>query len=179
MATMSEIETLAKSFAEARTALGERYRALDAELETVKRRNLPALKRAAERAANAELRLAAALEESKSLFEKPRSVIVHGIRVGWVKGKGRIVVDDAGRVAGLIRKHMGERFDELVKTVETPVKSALERLSAAELKRIGVEVVEARDQVVIKPADGEVDKLIEALLDGFRQNAEAGLELAS
>ena len=34
----------------------------------------------------------------------------------------------------------------------------------AELKRIGVTVEETGDQIVIKPTDSEVDKLVNALL---------------
>ena len=41
--------------------------------------------------------LRALIEESPELFEKPRSVVLHGIKLGYQKGKGGIVWDDADR----------------------------------------------------------------------------------
>ncbi len=63
-----------------------------------------------------------------------------------------------------IKKHLPEQADVLIKLKETPVKDALAQLSAAELKKLGVTVSEAGDQVVVKPVDSEVDKMVDALM---------------
>jgi hypothetical protein len=67
-------------------------------------------------------------------------------------------------VVARIKKHLPEQADVLIKLKETPVKDALAQLSAAELKKLGVTVSEAGDQVVVKPVDSEVDKMVDALM---------------
>ncbi len=46
----------------------------------------------------------------------------------------------------------------------TPIRAALEQLSAAELKRIGVSIKDDDDQVVIRDTANEIDKIVSALL---------------
>ena len=60
---------------------------------------------------------------------------------------------------------MPKRLKDLVKITETPIKSALSKLSGDELKRLGVTVEDAGDEVTIKPLDSDIDKIVAALLD--------------
>jgi hypothetical protein len=168
--SMKNIENLARDLSDARGSLNERVRTYQDELERVKRRLLPGIKRAAEAAAQARDRLQAEIERDPRLFGKPKSVIFHGIRVGYQKAKGTIAWEDGDKVVALIRKHFSEQVDVLVKVEERPVKSALAQLSVADLKRLGVTVIETGDEVLIKPVDGEVEKLVDALLK--EQSAE-------
>jgi hypothetical protein len=171
--SMKNIENLARDLSDARSSLNERVTAYQDELERVKRRLLPGIKRAAEAGAQARDRLQAEIERVPHLFSKPRSVILHGIRVGYQKAKGSIEWDDADKVVALIRKHLPDQVDVLVKVEEKPVKSALAQLSAADLKRLGVTVVESGDEVLIKPVDGEIEKLVDALLKDHTADLEA------
>lgn len=162
--SMETIETKTRAFAEARNLLASRVGALQQELDKAKRRSLPGIKRALGLAKAAEESLREEIEEQPDLFVKPRSVILHGIRVGFQKAKGTMDWDDDDRVVELIQKHHPELFDTLVKTVEKPIKAALNTLSVGELKKLGVTVIESGDQVVAKAVDSEVDKLVDALL---------------
>ena len=47
---------------------------------------------------------------------------------------------------------------------EKPNKDALADMPAGDLKKLGIELTETGDAVVIKPVDGEVDKICTALL---------------
>lgn len=171
MPRLQYIERLAKEYAEARAALRERMEALEAELARVKREHITGIKRSAEAAARRKEALSTAVDGSRQLFEKPRTQIIHGIRVGVMKDKGQLSWDEDAQVVALIRRHLAEQFDTLVKVTEKPVKGALQQLSAAELKRIGVRVVETGDAVYIKPADSEIDKLVDALLASMEEPA--------
>lgn len=162
--SMENIENLTRDYADARSSLAARVQAYQDELEKVKRRLLPGIKRAAEAAAAAGDRLHAELERHPELFVKPKSVILHGIRVGYQKAKGAIAWDDEEKVVALIHKHFPDQADVLIKVTEKPVKSALQQLQAADLKRLGVTIVETGDSVLIKAVDGEVEKLVDALL---------------
>ena len=64
----------------------------------------------------------------------------------------------------LIKKHLPDQAELLIDVVETPAKNAIAMLPVTDLKRIGANVKAAGDQVVIKPADGAIDKLVKALV---------------
>jgi len=164
VATMKEIEVLTKRYADATGVLSDQLTELGERRRALAREHLPIIKRQVTAARNAKAALSAAIDESPELFVKPRTVTFHGVRVGFQKAKGRIEFDDADQVVKLIRKHFPEQFDVLVKTTERPVKDALAQLSAADLKKLGINVVADSDEVLIKDASGEIEKLVEALL---------------
>ena len=174
MATLGEIERLTKDYADWREQLSNAVRALEDEIGAVKRKYMPSIKKKVAAVTERQANLKAALEESAELFVKPRTLILYGIRVGFMKAKGKISWEDDDQVIRLIKKHFSEQADVLIKITEKPVKDALGQLSAAELKRIGITVSETGDVVVIKSTDSEIDKLVEALLkDDDQAESEA------
>jgi hypothetical protein len=77
-------------------------------------------------------------------------------------------------VVTLIEKSFPKaQADLLIKTTKKPIKKALEDLDVGALKRIGCRVVETGDEIVIKPADSEVDKIVTALLADAIDEQEA------
>ncbi len=164
MTTMDQIEGLTKKYADARSALGERVTALNDELTTTKRSHLRGIKSAVAAAARAHDELTEVLSASRDLFDKKKTHTFHGVRVGFQKGKGRIEWDDEEQVVKLIHRHFPEQVDALVKRTEKPVRSALANLSAGDLKRLGITVEDSGEVVFVKPVDGEIDKLVDALL---------------
>lgn len=162
---MSDIEGLAKAYAEARAALATQVALAEADVAAAKKPHLPKIRKLVGEATNAKTALSNALEDSQVLFRKPKSRVLHGIKVGWAKAKGKVSFANKDSVVQLIRRHMPERFEELVNVTETPSKPALSRLSGTELKKIGVTVDSDTDAVLIKPADSAIDKLVDALID--------------
>lgn len=171
MTTLADIEHKARKASEARAELRGLVTQLEEETRALRRAYQRQLMRLTETAATAEGVLLGLVEDAPELFSKPRSVILHGIKCGYQKGRGELVFDDANKVVSLIQKHLPEQMDVLVKTTYAPVKTALAQLSVAELKRIGVQVVETGDIAFIKPMDSEIDKLVSALMDSFREAA--------
>lgn len=169
---METIEERTKVFAEARANLTSRVTLAETELGVLKRKHLPDIRRLVGEAAAAEADLHAAVAARRDLFTRPKTRILHGIRVGWVKGKGKLTYPDPQRVVKAVRKHMPRKFKTLVKVSETPVKPALSKLSAAELKKLGVSVGSVADVVTIAPVDSAVDKIVDALMDGARPDGE-------
>lgn len=164
MPSLAEIEALTKRFADGREDLSGRVRALEEELQQVKKRHLAGIKRSVATVAERQHALKNALEDGKELFVKPKTIIIHGVRVGVTKGKGKIEWEDDATVVKLIKKHFADQAEILIKTKETPIRKALEAMSAAELKKIGVTVEETGDIAFIKCTDSEVDKFVNALL---------------
>jgi hypothetical protein len=162
--SLADIEKMAKDFSEARTTLKERVMDLEEQTHLLKKKFLPLIKYAVDAAKRRQELLKALIEENSILFQKPRTMTIHGIKVGFQKAKGKIEWEDDEVVLKLIKKHFADRLDLLVKTKETPIKTAISHLEVSELKKLGIEVNETGDEIVVKPTDSDVDKLVTALL---------------
>ena len=175
MSNFSHIENCAKNLRLARDTLSERATTLHEEIEAATKRRLLGLRNAVALVAAADATLKAAIAEAPGLFNKPRSVVLHGLKLGYQKGKGKIEWEDDDQVVKLIRRHFPEQFDVLCQTTEKPVKTALGGLTVAELKKLGVSVEETGDVVFVKDSTAGVDKLVKALLKGVEDDAEVGV----
>ncbi len=172
MKTLEQIERLAEEYAEHRRELAAHLDRLQLELDEVKRRHLPRLRDLAADAAIAGGDLKAAVEESPELFTRPRTRVLHGIKVGFTKGKGKVVWDDEARVIERIRKLLPESQAELLIRVRESVhKPGLYDLTTADLKRLGVRIEDTGDAVVCKPVDSEIDKLVAQLVAECMEDA--------
>lgn len=162
--SLGSIEALCRRYADEHNTLADIVGELQADLDAAKRKRLRSIKAAVARTADARSQLAAAVERAPHLFSKPKTLTLFGIKVGFRKQKGKIEYADAGKVVALIRKHFGDRFDDLVSVKETPLKGALQQLSGAELKKLGVQVEADTDEVVVQSTSDAVDKMVAALL---------------
>lgn len=170
MPIINDIEARAKLYAERRERLAAIVADLNAGIEALKRNAMPELKRAIASAATQHDQLRTLIESAPDLFVKPRSFVFHGIKLGYQKGKGKIEWDDPDRVVRLIKKHFPDQADVLIATSEKPAKDALNNLTAGELKKLGISVIDGNDAVFIKPTDSAVDKMVDALLDAATED---------
>jgi hypothetical protein len=174
MKPLSEIESLSKTVSEARGKLTFLATALQDDYARCKRAKLPGIKEALAVAVNAQNALQAAVAESPGLFEKPRTFIFHGIKVGFAKQKGKLTWADDAKVVKLIREHLSEeRAGALIRVTEAPIRDALSELDGKLLKRLGITVEADGDKVIVKPVDAEIDKLVSALMDAALDKPEA------
>lgn len=162
--TLDDLNDAARLLADARARLGALVQALEADLAAMRAEQMPAIRAAIETASCAWKALEAGIVLNPQLFVRPRTVAAHGITFGIEKGKGSVEFADPERTCALIRKHLPEQAGTLIVTREMPLKKAVAQLSVADLKRIGATVVDAGDQVVIRPAPSDVDKLVRALV---------------
>lgn len=162
--SLADIETKTKSYAKAHAALADVVRDMDDEIKAINKRYGERIAKRVATTKDARALLVSALEGAPALFVKPRTQTFDGIKVGYQKNKGSIVVDNDAKTIELIRKHLGDRADLLIHSVESPVKAAIDNLSVAELKKIGCTVKEATDVIVITPAKNDLDKVIKALM---------------
>ena len=164
MTTLGQIEDMTRQFAEARKALAAEVEELEAEISLLKKKHMPHIKKFVENAAEKKSRLHAAIEDAPEFFRQPRTFILHNIRFGYRKEKGRLIWEDKERVIKLIKKNFPDEWEVYVKVTESPLKTALEQLPAVELKKLGIQVTDDKDEVYIKSTDTEIDHLISALL---------------
>lgn len=163
--TMDHIESLAKMLAGARTELVDRMQSLRREQDEIKRRRLQGIRNAVARvqAAHEELRLA--VVASPALFAKPKTRLLHGIKLGYQKQRGKISWADDDAVIELIKRHFPEQLDTLTRTKRSLVRDALSAMPAKDLRRLGVTVTDDVDAVLIKASDSDIDKLVDALVN--------------
>jgi hypothetical protein len=170
--TWDDLDRLTKAYADQRTLLAERLTALERDLNGVKHKHMKELKRHVALTAECQTNLASAIDQVPELFQKPKTRIVHGIKIGFRKGKGKIEWEDDAQLVALIKKRFPDFVDDLILTTEVPSATGLQELDAAELRKLGVTVEEAGDQVVVKAVESDVEKLVKALLKGAMDEAD-------
>lgn len=165
---MHDIEELTKEFAGTRNMLAMGVKLLNDELEAVKKKHLNRIKLLVNRAAERKHALCQAVEMSPDLFKRPRTQLFHGIKVGMQKGKGKLEYADEEKVIARLKKYYGAEVEDghFIKVAQSIIKKDLEKLPADELKKLGVSIKDAEDEVVIKPMDSDVEKMVDALLKG-------------
>lgn len=172
--TMTAIEERARYYAACRDDLATRINALEAEVVVVREQHRAGILDALRAHKQAEEELRQAIAAAPELFDKPRTRVLHGIRVGYQKGKGGLEIADEEATVKLIRKHCPDKFDALVKVTEKPIRKALQNLDAGLLKKLGIGILGTGDVIVLAATDGDLDKLIKALQgdDGFVAEGE-------
>lgn len=169
--TLDQIELHAKHYADRRAAVIEIVTALNTAMDALKNTELPKLRRAVARAAEKHDELKAMIEAAPELFAKPKTQTLHGIRLGWMKGKGNIEWDDADAVVAAIQKLLPDQAEALIRWTGKPLKEAINQLDVGTLKKIGCRVVDTGEVVFIKPVDSAVDKMVDALLKAATEEA--------
>jgi hypothetical protein len=161
---LTELQRLTKPYADVRGQLAEVVTEVKREQDSILRKKLPVIRELVARANERESNLRAAIEGNPDLFIQPRTVVFYGIRIGLQKGKGGIEFDDADKVLKRIRDHYGADALGLIHVTEKPDKRMLADLPVEDLKKLGCTVVNTADEVVIRPTDTNVDKIVTALL---------------
>lgn len=174
MKTVKELEGHSKDYADARQILSDRVQALEDEVEAVKRKYFPTIRHAANKAKTLREVLANAIEESRDLFKKPKTMTVHGIKFGLQKSVEDLDYDDEEQVIKRIKKLMVDRVDVLINTKEKLCKTALKQLPVSDLKKIGITSVDGSEQILIKDTNTDIDKLVKKLLDEDKDVANDG-----
>lgn len=165
------IDKLALNYAKRRERVKELADALEDELRSVYRRHRRALNEAIATAEGAQSALRSEIEANPHLFEKPRTWALHGIKLGFGKGRGKTTWDDDAQLIKRIRSHFPDEVAEtLIRTTHEPIVDALKELDSKTLAKLGVTVETTGDCVIVKAADSATDKLVKRLLkEGARE----------
>lgn len=175
---MSETEMIPKGYERAAEMAARYFEAREAlqkhaeRIRDVKRkagsRLLPGLRRRAEAAKAARMDLVGAIAEDPSLWARPRTRNLHGVKVGLRTLPGRLDIDEPTAVLR-IRELMPERERDLVAVRTSLVKQAVKRLSGEQLAAIGGRIADLGEEIVVAIPKDAVDKLVEALLEDLEE----------
>lgn len=157
------IETQTKKYAKAYNALTASITEMEKEIESVKNKYLPEIKTGVIKLKAANKELYDTIDANKDFFVKPKTQIYHNIRVGLSKGKGKKEFDEAKTIK-LIKKNFPYKVKQLIKVEEKVISKSLDKLSVSDLKKIGVNIIEAQDEIVIRPVDSEIRKAIDKII---------------
>jgi len=138
---------------------------LEQSLQAVKASYLRRLKNQAATVAAHEAELRAALERAPQLFQSPRTMVIHGVKVGFIASKGKLTWDiDDSQLIVRIKNEFGTRaaFNYL-HVKETPDKEAL-RAIPEKWKDLGCYLDGIGDAIVLSRVDGEVSVLMDRLV---------------
>lgn len=170
---IAKMDALSLRLKQRRDELDAISKQIDAEQKAIFLRHRAALREAFGKVAGAQAALTAEVTTHPELFVKPRTLTLHGIKFGFAKGKGRLVIEDETKSVALARKHLdAEKADLLIRVVESINKKAAAGLTAAELKKIGIQIEEAADEMVLSFVDSELDQLLERLLKQAQEDAQ-------
>jgi hypothetical protein len=172
--SMAEIETTCKVYNEARTLLAERVAVMKDGIDALHRTHLPGIKRALQKVAEIDARGKALVVQHPELFTKPKTLVLHGTKVGFAKGRGKIKFDKPELVVKRIKAQFPDQAKLLIHLEEKPNKEALTKMQAADLRKLGCTITEAGDQPVMQGVDTAVDKLVAALVKDLVEEADSG-----
>lgn len=164
-APLKHIESACGVLASEHAHLGVMITRLDDRVRSLRLELMPHIRRQAEAVAIYRAAIFSLVDTNRPLFEKPRTRIFSDIKVGLQKQKGDTVIQDEDKTLELIERHFPDRLDDLAPAKRKISKTALANLTAAELKKIGVEITADTDAVLIKPQDSDVEKAVAALLE--------------
>lgn len=176
MASLGDIEKLTQEYSETTKTLSTVVKELQVKVHLVKRGYLEKISELAKEAAEKRVLLNDAILESSGLFVKPRTLVISGVKVGFQKKKGKIIIINTAATVKRIKEKLADKADVLLKTDEKVVKAGLNNLSAGDLKKIGVEITADADEVLIKSSDDDIEKFVDALIDEevkYQEQAEA------
>lgn len=170
--TLDDIGKLCQAYADARERLTDTVE----EVRDIQRRairmKLRSIRAQAASVSAAKAALREALKDAPGLFERPRTRELAGIEVGYRKLPGRVDVPDAGATIARIRAKHPHLAASLINVKESVDKAAARKVDARTLAAVGVTITAVDDEIVIRAAGGDVDKLVAALLDDVRDEAD-------
>jgi len=159
---MNVIEQAARKLGGSRHELSVAVGRANAELARVREKWAAVLRTRADEFKADQEALEELVGKAPGLFDKPQSQETAGVRYGWRKGKGRLVLPDLDK----LRKKIGEvltrsQQESVVKVKVTILKGALARLSGDVLKKLGIDVVGAGPEAFVSFPKSPVAKQVD------------------
>ena len=162
---LQDIEKLAEYLANVRDELAGCVQLMQERMRAVQAEHTPRIRQLVRLAARNRAILRAAIEGHPELFRRPKTIVAHGLRIGYVKQRGKVeIVDEEATVARIRKQLPEEQAVLLIRVRESVDKNAVGDLKVDDLKRLGIRVTDDSEVVVIKSVDSEVEKLVAALL---------------
>lgn len=165
MPTISDLEKHARIYVLSTNALSVAMKEQETELNQIKEKYADRIKSAVTDVALNHEVLCDLVATSPDLFKKPKTMIVHGLRLGFIKRKGKLILSlSQDAIVAKLKTLFGLGVDRYVKTTHKLKKGELSSLPADQLKKLGISVSATGDAVVVKFDESDSEKFVAALL---------------
>lgn len=174
--TMQDIENSTELYAALSRQLCGEIDRMESEINQVRMKHLPFVKNLAAKVFAMRDELTGMIDEGRSLFVKPKSITISGIRVGIQKSADKVIFDDEEELLQKIRELYGPTSTMLIKSSEKVMMQPLKALSRDELELLGCTKVDGQEEVMVKDVNLErAGGIIQGLLaqPGTTQKADA------
>ncbi|MEM8550713.1 MAG: host-nuclease inhibitor Gam family protein [Verrucomicrobiota bacterium] len=165
MNELKDHDKAAQAYEKSSSAFHEKCLAYRQDKEALRRRHLPGMQTAALSVVKARSRLIDLIKATREQFSSPKSRVLHGIKFGLKKGRGKLLTPDDEKLAEAIRKKFPELAKSLIVTTEKVDKQALGNQPADVLKKLGCTIEGTSDSPFVTIVDTDVEK---ALKEGMK-----------
>ncbi len=185
MTSLSDLMKRAEALSQERDTLASNLHALQVDIDVIKTAYAPELKRVSRSIIKHTNELADLIKANPQLFTRPRTHVANGLKFGLQKQPGKLSWEDDAKLCARIHSLVGngkmapdealtaEQEELLISVTEKPVAKALEKLNGKMLKRLGVTVGTDTDEVLIKSVDGDVEKVLNAVIKDATKDVTA------
>ena len=176
MATLESITNQTAEYAKTRRAALDLAGAMQAEIEAVQAAYDKRLRKAVTAMTVEHEALSKAIEGSKGLFEKTKSMTIDGIKIGFQVGKDKLKIEDQAvtisHIEALIDFAKAENDTALLTKLQAAYKveaklvdAGLKRLDTITLDSLKVTTVPGTNDVLIKPQDSDTTKAVDNIIN--------------
>lgn len=155
-----QLDALCSHFKSWHTAAVNTATALENELNTVRKQHVKRLGSRLSKMADAQAELTHFIEAHPKLFNKPKTMTLHGVKVGFKKGKGKVIIPQGDKAIELIKKHLPAFAKILIRTTTVIDKNAAKKLTGEQLAKIGGGIIGGSDETVIKVMETDAEQLL-------------------
>ena len=146
---LEKITKAAETFSTAMEQLDKINDQIEKERTRALQKRSKKIKSLVEKADSAALALEEMVRDHPELFEKPKTRIVNNVKFGFRKIPDTVGFDDVNTVASLIKQHLGEKSEVLVKYSPKISKSGLKNLTEKERDLVDVYEIPGRNEFVL------------------------------
>lgn len=171
--TLKTFEEKTGVYAEASNILSGTVAEMDKEIAAIREKYTPSIVEQATHLSQARNELEAVILENPDSFKKPRTIEVNGVKIGFRKKAGKVIIESDSNTIKLIRKKLSEKADQLIVVKESISKTAAKTLTVKEAASIGVTLTADTDEVVISNEKSDIEKLVESFFKEQNLSIEA------
>lgn len=172
-AALVRLEDLAEAFAETEAALARSVQECEDDVARTRARHATEVRTRSEALADARAELIREVDANRALFEKPKSRVLAGVKLGLRKAQDDLDLGDEDKLVARIRSVCPEKADSLIQTKSNVVRKAVKALSKDLLQRLGVRYVAGADEPFAAVEKSDAEKQAEAILDAAEKGGAA------
>jgi hypothetical protein len=160
--TIQDIEQNCRDLAELRGKLRRKYEARQKAMNAIAAEHDAQIRNLQIECDHTRATLLAGLAEGRELFLKRKTQVFHGITVGFVKDRDKVIAPDEAILVQRIEKMLpAAQAETLLDRSVRVIKDAFTHLPADLFQKLGCSVVTGADRPVVRANDDDIESLVQ------------------